>query len=133
MQGAGGSQRRNPWAASEEGKVQPNSWEHEKATGLVPVSLDCQVPLSKVSETAICLSLLHLTLHYILMTKMIHEDCKRKTLRRLKKKVNCWPACHPVFQERAWCAHLQVLLCAWKRTQYLTFHCCCLLAKAFRL
>lgn len=57
VQGAGGSQRRNPWAASEEGKVQPNSWEHEKATGLVPVPLDCQVPLSKVSETAICLLL----------------------------------------------------------------------------
>ena len=61
MQGAGGSQRRNPWAASEEGKVQPNSWEHEKATVLAPVPLDCQVPLSKVSETAIC--------HFFLFTK----------------------------------------------------------------
>ena len=103
MQGAGGSQRRNPWAASEEGKVQPNSWEHEKATVLAPVPLDCQVPLSKVSETAIC----HFFLftkeeYYILVIKMIHEHCKRKGLRRLKEKVNCWPARHPVFQERAW-------------------------------
>lgn len=51
----GGSQRRNPWAASKEEKVQPNSWEHEKAAVLVPVPPDYQVPLSKISETAICL------------------------------------------------------------------------------